>query len=61
MNIDSGAADAVAVDIGVAKYQLAQREEVNIRSLTSRFRANSTVLDLPKETRSFVIPYGPRL
>ncbi|MBQ1491376.1 MAG: transporter substrate-binding domain-containing protein, partial [Blautia sp.] len=24
---DSGAADAVAVDIGVAKYQLAQREE----------------------------------
>ena len=25
MNIDSGAADAVAVDIGVAKYQLAQR------------------------------------
>ena len=27
MNIDSGAADAVAVDIGVAKYQLAQREE----------------------------------
>ena len=27
MNIDSGAADAVAVDIGVANYQLAQREE----------------------------------
>lgn len=27
MNIDSGAADAVAVDIGVAKYQIAQREE----------------------------------
>lgn len=27
MNIDSGAADAVAVDIGVAKYQLGQREE----------------------------------
>lgn len=27
MNIDSGAADAVAVDIGVAVYQLAQREE----------------------------------
>lgn len=27
MNIDSGAADAVAVDIGVAKFQLAQREE----------------------------------
>lgn len=27
MNIDSGAADAVAVDIGVAKYQLSQREE----------------------------------
>lgn len=27
MNIGSGAADAVAVDIGVAKYQLAQREE----------------------------------
>ncbi|MBQ0001613.1 MAG: transporter substrate-binding domain-containing protein [Clostridiales bacterium] len=27
MNIDAGAADAVAVDIGVAKYQLAQREE----------------------------------
>lgn len=27
MNIDSGAADAVAVDIGVAKYQLAEREE----------------------------------
>lgn len=27
MNIDSGAADAVAVDIGVATYQLAQRDE----------------------------------
>lgn len=27
MNIDSGAADAVAVDIGVANYQLSQREE----------------------------------
>lgn len=27
MNIDSGAADAVAVDIGVAKYQLSQREK----------------------------------
>ena len=27
MNIDSGAAQAVAVDIGVAKYQLAQRGE----------------------------------
>nr|WP_294678381.1 amino acid ABC transporter substrate-binding protein [uncultured Blautia sp.] len=26
MNIDSGAADAVAVDIGVANYQIAQRE-----------------------------------
>ena len=25
MNIDSGAADAVAVDIGVANYQLSQR------------------------------------
>ena len=27
MNLDSGAADAIAVDIGVAKYQLSQREE----------------------------------
>ncbi|MGI6071090.1 MAG: amino acid ABC transporter substrate-binding protein [Blautia sp.] len=27
MNIDSGAADAVAVDVGVATYQLAQRDE----------------------------------
>lgn len=27
MNIDSGAADAVAVDVGVANYQLSQREE----------------------------------
>lgn len=27
MNIDAGAADAVAVDIGVANYQLKQREE----------------------------------
>lgn len=27
MNIDSGAADAVAVDIGVAKYQLEKRDE----------------------------------
>lgn len=27
MNIDSGAADAVAVDIGVANYQLSQRDE----------------------------------
>ena len=28
MNLDSGAADAIAVDIGVAKYQLSQRDEV---------------------------------
>lgn len=27
MNLESGAADAVAVDVGVAKYQIAQREE----------------------------------
>ncbi len=27
MNIDAGAADAVAIDVGVAKYQIAQREE----------------------------------
>ena len=27
MNLDSGAAEAIAVDIGVAKYQLSQREE----------------------------------
>ena len=27
MNLDSGAADAIAVDIGVAKYQLSKREE----------------------------------
>lgn len=27
MNIDSGAADAVAVDVGVANYQISQREE----------------------------------
>ena len=27
MNLDSGAADAIAVDIGVAKYQLSQRED----------------------------------
>lgn len=27
MNLDSGAADAIAVDIGVAKYQLAKRDE----------------------------------
>ena len=27
MNLESGAADAVAIDIGVANYQLSQREE----------------------------------
>lgn len=27
MNIDSGAADAVAVDIGVANYQFSQRKD----------------------------------
>ena len=33
MNIDSGAADAFAVDIGVAKYQRAQRKEGKYKSL----------------------------
>ncbi len=31
MNIDSGAADAIAVDIGVAKYQLSPERRRQIR------------------------------
>ena len=47
MNIDSGAADAVAVDIGVAKYQLAQREE-----------GKYEILDEPIQSEQYVIGFA---
>lgn len=39
MNLDSGAADAIAVDIGVAKYQLAQRGEDKYVILDEKLRS----------------------
>ena len=47
MNIDSGAADAVAVDIGVAKYQLAQREEGKYK-----------ILDEPIQSEQYCIGFA---
>ncbi len=47
MNIDSGAADAVAVDIGVAKYQLEQREE-----------GKYVILDEPIQTEQYAIGFA---
>lgn len=47
MNIDSGAADAVAVDIGVAKYQLSQREE-----------GKYVILDEPIQTEQYAIGFA---
>lgn len=47
MNIDSGAADAVAVDIGVAKYQLAQREE-----------GKYVILDEPIQSEQYAIGFA---
>ena len=49
MNIDSGAADAVAVDIGVAKYQLAQREEGKYK-----------ILDEPIQSEQYGIGFAKR-
>lgn len=47
MNIDSGAADAVAVDIGVAKYQLAKREE-----------GKYIILEEPIQTEQYAIGFA---
>lgn len=47
MNIDSGAADAVAVDIGVAKYQLAEREEGKYK-----------ILEEPIQTEQYAIGFA---
>ena len=47
MNIDSGAADAVAVDIGVAKYQLAEREEGKYK-----------ILDEPIQTEQYAVGFA---
>lgn len=47
MNIDSGAADAVAVDIGVAKYQLAEREE-----------GKYMILEEPIQTEQYAIGFA---
>ena len=47
MNIDSGAADAVAVDIGVANYQLAQREE-----------GKYIILDQPIQSEQYAIGFA---
>ena len=48
MNIDSGAADAVAVDIGVAKYQLAQREEGKYKILDEPIQSEQYGIGLAK-------------
>lgn len=49
MNIDSGAADAVAVDIGVAKYQLAQREEGKYIILDEPIQSEQYAIGFAKE------------
>ena len=49
MNIDSGAADAVAVDIGVAKYQLAQREEGKYKILDEPIQSEQYGIGFAKE------------
>ena len=46
MNLDSGAADAIAVDIGVAKYQLSQREE-----------GKSVIMDEPIQSEQYGIGF----
>ena len=46
MNLDSGAADAIAVDIGVAKYQLSQREE-----------GKYVILDEPNQSEQYGIGF----
>ena len=48
MNIDSGAADAVAVDIGVAKYQLAQREEGKYKILDEPIQSEQNGIGFAK-------------
>ncbi|MDC7286705.1 amino acid ABC transporter substrate-binding protein [Blautia schinkii] len=48
MNIDSGAADAVAVDIGVAKYQIAQREEGKYIILDEPFQSEQYAIGFKK-------------
>ena len=48
MNIDSGAADAVAVDIGVAKYQLAQREEGKYQILAEPIQSEQSGIGFAK-------------
>lgn len=48
MNIDSGAADAVAVDIGVAKYQLSQREEGKYIILDEPFQSEQYAIGFKK-------------
>ncbi|MEF2653400.1 MAG: amino acid ABC transporter substrate-binding protein [Blautia sp.] len=48
MNIDSGAADAVAVDIGVAKYQLAEREEGKYKILNEPIQTEQYAVGFAK-------------
>lgn len=48
MNIDSGAADAVAVDIGVAQYQLSQREEGKYKILDEAFQSEQYAIGFKK-------------
>ena len=48
LNLDAGSADAVCMDIGVAKYEVESRGD----TLTSMFQAKNMVLALRKAIRS---------
>ena len=61
MNIDSGAAMLLLLISELPNISWLREKRANIRFWTSRSRASSTALALPREMRSFVIPYGLRL
>ncbi len=53
MDMESGACDAIAMDIGVANYQVNSRKiRMIIRSWIKKFHLNSMRLDSKKETQS---------
>lgn len=56
LNLESGAVDCIAVDIGVAQYQLTSRGDTSA-SWKSRSPQNSTVSDLRREMRNFAMPF----
>ena len=60
MNLESGIVDAIAVDIGVAQYQLTSRGE-QFKSLMSHFQQSSMQSDLSLATQSLEIRFRTHL